>query len=157
MYLDKKITVVIPCYKVINHIEKVISSVPNFVDHIICVDDCCPMFSGKYISNNVKDKRVIILYNENNKGVGGAVIAGFKYVIDNNLSDIVVKIDGDGQMDPCLIKKFIEPIVQGDADYTKGNRFYNPSDVKKRDWNRICVNTILFDKIFLNKMEFLDG
>ncbi len=141
MYInDKSVSVVIPCYKVTKHIQKVISLIPSFVDHIICVDDRCPENSGQFIKENVSDPRLIVLFNEVNKGVGGAVMRGFQYVVDNDLSDIVVKIDGDGQMDPGLISSFLDPIVVGDADYTKGNRFYNPKDVAQMPKIRMIGN-----------------
>lgn len=147
---DKTVSVVIPCYKVTRHIEEVILKIPKFVNNIICVDDCCPEHSGNYIKENIKDPRIIVLYNKNNMGVGGAVMHGFQYVVDNNLSDIVVKIDGDGQMDPTLITNFLDPIIAGYADYTKGNRFYNPEDVQQMPFIRLLGNVGLG---FCNKIS----
>lgn len=129
MYHSDRIAVVIPCYKVTKHIASVIDSIPDLVDSIVCVDDCCPVKSGEFIKKNVKNDKVTVIFNEQNKGVGGAVMHGYQYILDNDIADIVVKIDGDGQMDPKLISKFIDPIVFGRADYTKGNRFFNPEDV----------------------------
>lgn len=118
---NKKIIIVIPAYKVAVHIENVIRGIPSFIDEIIVIDDKCPENSGTII-DKLKIHNVTVIYHEINQGVGGAVITGFLKAIDNG-ADIVVKIDGDGQMDCSYINKLIEPIIQGYADYTKGNRF----------------------------------
>lgn len=115
------IAVVIPSYKVSKHILDVISDIPQFVKHIIIVDDKCPENSGK-IAEGSKDSRVIVCYNEVNQGVGGAVITGYKKALELG-ADIVVKIDGDGQMDTVYMQQLIQPLLDGKADYTKGNRF----------------------------------
>ena len=115
------ISVVIPSYKVSKYILDVIKDIPEFVNHIIIVDDKCPQNSGQ-IAKTSTDNRVIVCYHEKNLGVGGAVITGYKKALELN-SDIVIKIDGDGQMDVNYMQKLIQPILDGKADYTKGNRF----------------------------------
>ncbi len=115
------ISVVIPSYKVSKYILDVIKDIPEFVNHIVIVDDKCPQNSGQ-IAKTSTDNRVIICYHEKNLGVGGAVITGYKKALELN-SDIVIKIDGDGQMDVNYMQKLIQPILDGKADYTKGNRF----------------------------------
>ncbi len=137
-----RISVVIPSYKVTDHIEGVIAQIPTYVETIYVVDDCCPNNSGEYVQKNVFDPRVRVLFNEVNKGVGGAVVTGYKAAIHDGM-DIVVKIDGDGQMDPNLIEDFITPIIDGDADYTKGNRFYNLEQIHQMPKIRLFGNAIL--------------
>ncbi|MBE9014557.1 glycosyltransferase, partial [Pseudanabaenaceae cyanobacterium LEGE 13415] len=100
-----RIGVVIPCYKVTRHIMGVIQHIGPEVDIILCVDDACPDASGDFIEANCSDPRVKVLRNKRNRGVGGAVIRGYQEAIELNL-DVVVKIDGDGQMDPTLLKQF---------------------------------------------------
>ena len=80
------------------------------VDIILCVDDACPEKSGDFIEANCSDSRVKVLRNEQNRGVGGAVVRGYMEAIGLGL-DVVVKIDGDGQMDPTLLRQFATPIV----------------------------------------------
>lgn len=116
-----KISVVIPSYKVDKHILDVIKSIPDFVNYIIVVDDKCPQLSGK-IAETSNDRRVIVCYHEVNQGVGGAVITGYKQALKLG-SDIIVKIDGDGQMNINYMQQLIQPLLDGKADYTKGNRF----------------------------------
>lgn len=119
--MKNNISVVIPSYKVSKHILDVIKYIPEFVNYIIVVDDKCPQNSGQ-IAKTSTDSRVIVCYHEINQGVGGAVVTGYKKALELN-SDIVVKIDGDGQMDVNYMQKLIQPILDAKADYTKGNRF----------------------------------
>lgn len=117
------VTVVIPCFKVKKHILDVLAQIGPEVHRIYVVDDHCPEETGKFVKEKCTDPRVTVIYHEQNKGVGGAMITGFRQCIRDGAS-IVVKIDGDGQMDPKLISKFIKPIQNGSSDYTKGNRFF---------------------------------
>jgi len=118
-----KVAVAIPCYKVKEKILQVLQLIPQSVERIYVVDDCCPQQTGKWVQLQCSDRRVQVLFHAENKGVGGAVITAYKQALQDKM-DIVVKIDGDGQMNPQLLPHFIEPICQGKADYTKGNRFY---------------------------------
>jgi glycosyltransferase involved in cell wall biosynthesis len=138
------IAVIIPCYKVAKHIEQVILSIPDFISHIIVVDDKCPQNSG-LIAQNIqkKDNRNIhVLFHEKNKGVGGAVISGYQKAI-NLECDIAIKIDGDGQMDVKYIKSLIEPIIDKKSDYTKGNRFTDFQKLKQMPKIRLFGNSVL--------------
>jgi len=118
-----KTCVVIPAFKVEKHILSVIGNIGDCVDRVYVVDDCCPNGSGKLVEDHCDDKRVVVLYNEENLGVGGAVKRGYLQGLADDM-EVFVKIDGDGQMDPALLPKFTGPILRGKADYTKGNRFY---------------------------------
>lgn len=118
------LSVVIPCYKVKTKILNLLSSIGPEIQLIYVVDDFCPQSTGKYVEDNCSDKRVKIIYNDKNKGVGGAVISGYKQAIADG-AGIVVKLDGDGQMDATLIPDLIKSILNGEADYCKGNRFFN--------------------------------
>jgi dolichol-phosphate mannosyltransferase len=144
-----KIAVVIPCYRVVKHILQVLGGIPAFVDLIICVDDCCPDKSGQFIASKVADPRVRVIFNPVNLGVGGAMIAGYRAAMQLG-ADIVVKIDGDGQMDPALIARFVAPIVRGNADYAKGNRFYRPESLSRMPVIRLFGNAVLS---FMSKMS----
>ncbi|BAO44270.1 glycosyl transferase family 2 [Thiolapillus brandeum] len=137
-----KIAVVIPTYKVKDHILGVIDGIPGFVWRIYVVDDACPLHSGKYVDNMTDDARIRVIYHDANQGVGGAVMTGYRAAIDDE-ADIIVKIDGDGQMPPGLIPYFVEPILSGDADYTKGNRFYDLEEIRTMPPLRLFGNAIL--------------
>jgi dolichol-phosphate mannosyltransferase len=117
------ISVVIPCYKVRRQVLGVIARIPMRVSSICVVDDSCPEEPGRYVEETCRDPRVHVLFQDRNTGVGGATIAGYCRALADGAT-IIVKIDGDGQMDPALLDRFVEPILSGRADYTKGNRFF---------------------------------
>ncbi|MDD2759411.1 MAG: glycosyltransferase family 2 protein [Methylomonas sp.] len=136
------IAVVIPCYRVTKHVLDVLSKTGEEVSFIFVVDDACPEDSGNFVKNHCLDARVVILHNLQNLGVGGAVMTGYKAAIEAG-ADIIVKIDGDGQMDPRLIPDFIAPIIAGEADYTKGNRFFDLEKIRSMPKRRLFGNAVL--------------
>ncbi|WP_295831717.1 glycosyltransferase family 2 protein [uncultured Winogradskyella sp.] len=138
---NKIIAVVIPCFRVSKHIKTVIASVPDFIDHIILVDDACPEQSGK-IGSKTSHSKLSVIFHDVNQGVGGAVISGFKKAIDLNC-DVIVKLDGDGQMDSSKITNLIAPILEEEADYTKGNRFHDFKALKLMPRTRLFGNSVL--------------
>ena len=136
------ITVVIPTFKVSKHILATIKSIGPEVDHIIVVDDACPEGSGELVRANSIDPRVEVLFNERNLGVGGAMKSG--YVRAKELgSDVIVKVDGDGQMDPSRIAQMARQLLANEGDYIKGNRFFDIDTVKSMPKSRIFGNLIL--------------
>ncbi|CAN7577574.1 glycosyltransferase family 2 protein [Acidovorax sp. LjRoot129] len=137
-----RIAVAIPCYKVTQHVLDVIAAIGPEVEAIYAVDDACPDASGRFIEERNRDPRVRVLYNPENRGVGGAVITAYKAAIAHGM-DIVVKIDGDGQMDPALLQKFVRPLLRKEADYTKGNRFFRPESVQGMPPVRLFGNAVL--------------
>lgn len=137
-----KIAVAIPCYKVRQHVLDVIKYIPHSVQRIYAVDDACPEASGQYIEDNCQDSRVTVLYNSSNQGVGGAVITAYRQAIQDGM-DIVVKIDGDGQMNPRLLPNFVRPIIEERCDYTKGNRFFRLESLKGMPKVRLLGNAAL--------------
>ncbi|PKP02374.1 MAG: glycosyl transferase family 2 [Bacteroidetes bacterium HGW-Bacteroidetes-6] len=137
------ITVVIPAYKVAAHIAEVINTLPEMIDRIVVVDDKCPQQSGKIAEEmSTLNSKIDVIFHEKNAGVGGAVISGYLHAIENK-SDIVVKVDGDGQMDPGFIPALIAPLVSNKADYTKGNRFSEPGSLKSMPRIRLFGNSVL--------------
>ena len=140
--MQQSVCVVIPCYRVTQHILSVVAAIPDHVQQIYCIDDSCPDKSGAFIAEKCPDPRVTIIYNPQNLGVGGAVMVGYKAALKDGHT-IAVKIDGDGQMDPSLVKRFIRPILKGEADYTKGNRFYDLNSLKNMPRIRIFGNAVL--------------
>lgn len=138
-----KTAVVIPAYKVNGQIEDVVLSVQKIdsVSHIIVVDDKCPYCSGEK-AEKLNLEKLTVIYHDENKGVGGAVVTGYMKAIELNC-DIIIKVDGDGQMDPMHIPDLIEPLEKGDADYIKGNRFKNLQALKAMPRIRLFGNSIL--------------
>ena len=133
------IAVVIPCYRVKDHIVSLLGGIGPEVTEIFVVDDACPQGSGSYVLAECQDPRVVVLEHEQNQGVGGAVITGYQAAMAIG-ADVVVKLDGDGQMDPALIPHFVAAIFEGRADYVKGNRFHNVEDVRTMPTARLVGN-----------------
>ncbi len=106
------IGVVIPSYKVKSHIKEVISGIGKGVSRIYVVDDACPEKTGEYVKSEIKDKRVTVLFHQENQGVGGAVVTGYKAALADGI-EVVVKLDGDGQMNPALISTISKPRGRG--------------------------------------------
>ncbi|MEO1924870.1 MAG: glycosyltransferase family 2 protein [Gammaproteobacteria bacterium] len=146
---ESKIAVVIPCYKAKTHIINVINDIPSYVERIYCVDDACPEFTGKHIKDKSQDSRVTVIYHEKNSGVGGAMITGYQAALEGG-AKYIVKIDADGQMDPSIISRFVKPIISGQADYTKGNRFYRLEDLSSMPKIRLLGNAALS---FMSKLS----
>jgi dolichol-phosphate mannosyltransferase len=140
--MKDNVTVVIPAFGVSNQILQVIKEINQGVNTIIVVDDCCPENSGKIVQNLCKDKRVQVVFNESNLGVGGSMITGYREALKSNPS-FIVKIDGDGQMDPKLISEFLERMKNSGADYAKGNRFADPENLLLMPKIRILGNLFL--------------
>ncbi|TBN43381.1 glycosyltransferase family 2 protein [Pseudomonas sp. BGI-2] len=141
-HLSAQIAVVIPCFKTKKHILDLIARIGSEVCAIYVVDDCCPEGTGDHVKVECKDPRVNVIYNSMNLGVGGAVMSGYSAAINDGY-DIFVKIDGDGQMDPALIPSFVSPIISGDADYVKGNRFFDPESLTGMPFIRLFGNAVL--------------
>ncbi|SFP89897.1 Glycosyltransferase involved in cell wall bisynthesis [Variovorax sp. PDC80] len=139
---DAKIAVVIPSYKVRAHVLGVIDRIGPEICRIYAVDDGCPDGSGRFIEEHCTDSRVKVVFNEVNQGVGGAMLRGYAQAIADDM-DIIVKIDGDGQMDPALIPDFVAPILAGEADYTKGNRFFDLEEIRAMPKVRLFGNAVL--------------
>jgi glycosyltransferase involved in cell wall biosynthesis len=137
-----KVAVVIPCFKVRRHVLSVISGCGPSVSRIYVIDDCCPDNSGNFVIDNCDDPRVKVIFNQINLGVGGAVVSGYRAAINDGMQ-VIVKIDGDGQMDPKFIPWFIAPIVNNKADYTKGNRFIDPESLAAMPAIRLLGNAVL--------------
>jgi glycosyltransferase involved in cell wall biosynthesis len=143
------IAAIIPSYKVKDSIFSVLSKIGPEVDKIYVVDDACPQGTGNFVKENCNDERVEVLMNSRNLGVGGAVVTGYKKALEAGCT-IMVKIDGDGQMDPSLIPRFIGPIKRKEADYVKGNRFYDLGYLRKMPGGRRFGNSMVS---FISKLS----
>ncbi len=138
----EKIAVVIPCYNVKKFILPLIARIGPLCDMIFVVDDRCPEGSGEYVRTHCTDRRIRVVVNEENLGVGGAVMRGYGEALKEGAT-VIVKLDGDGQMDPALLPRFVRPVLEGTADYAKGNRFYDLSNISAMPKIRIFGNAVL--------------
>jgi len=133
MYKDKTIGVVIPAYNEEKLIGQVIETMPEYVDHIIVVDDCSQDNTIDVVNSYFPemDNRLHLIEHQTNQGVGGAIADGYKWCRDHEL-DIIAVMAGDAQMNPDDLPRLLEPIVADTVDYTKGNRLFTGDA-----WNQI--------------------
>lgn len=136
------IAVVIPCFRVKTQVLSVIASIGPEIWRIYVVDDCCPEHSGEYVAQNHSDDRVVVLKNSTNLGVGGATARGYQEALKDG-ADVIVKMDGDGQMSGSDLPNLVRPLVQGKADYAKGNRFYDLKYLRPMPIVRLFGNSAL--------------
>jgi dolichol-phosphate mannosyltransferase len=123
LFSQFSIAVVIPCYRVEREVETVLRAIPSYVRHIIAVNDASPDGTQAVLDRAAsEDRRIIIMRHPSNQGVGGAMVSGFKKALELG-AQLVVKMDGDGQMAAADLPLLLMPLIHGTADFTKGNRF----------------------------------
>lgn len=144
MYKGKKIGVVVPAYNEELLIGKVIESMPAFVDKIVVVDDCSQDNMAAIVRAHAQNDadRIILLRHEKNQGVGGAIATGYKWCRGEKM-DATVVMAGDAQMDPADLPALLEPIVNNEADYSKGNRLISGEAWKSIPRVRYMGNAML--------------
>jgi len=137
-----RVAVVIPCYRACDRILGVLEAIGPECAAIFVVDDGCPEQTGRLVEERVTDPRVRVLYHDRNRGVGAAVMTGYRAALADG-AEIIVKMDGDGQMDPADLPALVAPIVEGSADYAKGNRFAELSGLPPMPVVRMLGNAAL--------------
>ena len=144
------VAVVIPCYQVGRTIAGVLSRIGPEVSRIYCVDDASRDDTAEVIrAAMLRDPRIQLISREKNGGVGAAVMDGYRKAIEDG-AKVLVKLDGDGQMNSDFIPDFVAPVLRGEADYVKGNRFFNLEDVRAMPAVRVIGNAGLS---FLTKLS----
>lgn len=149
MYREHKIGVVVPAYNEEDLITETLTGIPEYVDKIYAVDDASKDETASRIQQLAKkDSRIVFIKHETNKGVGGAIVTGYKRALEDEM-EIVAVMAGDNQMEPVLLPHFLDPIVDGRADYTKGNRLLSSEYRKGMTKWRFLGNSLL---TFLTKV-----
>lgn len=141
MYRDLRVAVVVPAHNEERLIGKVISTMPPLVDHIVIVDDASPDGTSDAV-RAVNDERVELITLEENQGVGGAILTGHRRSLVLG-ADVVAVMAGDAQMDPDYLPALLDPIADGEAQFTKANRFYSPDSFAGMPRHRIFGNVVL--------------
>jgi len=168
MYRNHTIGVVVPAYNEEGFVGEVIETLPDYVDRIYVVDDCSTDGTWAEIrrhavimndqvsltdsegqtvtangeSNTVFDRRVVPIRHKENRGVGGAIKTGYLRAREDEI-DITTVIAGDGQMDPNLLPRFLDPIADGTVEYTKGNRLPSEEYRSEMPRFRLIGNAVL--------------
>ncbi|GAA1926196.1 glycosyltransferase family 2 protein [Nocardioides marmoribigeumensis] len=141
MYRDMRVAVVVPAHNEERLIGKVITTMPSIVDHIVIIDDASPDGTSDAV-RAVHDPRVELITLRENQGVGGAILTGHTRALDLG-ADVVAIMAGDAQMDPDFLPALLDPIADGEAQFTKANRFYGPGSFKGMPRHRIFGNVVL--------------
>jgi glycosyltransferase involved in cell wall biosynthesis len=139
---EPRVAAVVPCYRETGAVLDVLGSIGPEVGHVFVVDDACPDSTGEHVRRNCTDPRVEVLSHHTNTGVGGAVMTGYRRALEVG-AGLIVKLDGDGQMDPAMIPRLIAPLREGRADYAKGNRFHDLDGLGQMPKMRIGGNLAL--------------
>ncbi|APV45141.1 Glycosyltransferase involved in cell wall bisynthesis [Dehalogenimonas formicexedens] len=143
MYKGKSIGVVVPAYNEHRHITLTINGIPDFVDRVYVVDDNSKDNTyGIACALAHRESRICVIHRSINGGVGAAIITGHKEAIKERM-DVVAVMAGDNQMDPAILHKIIDPVVEGYADYSKGNRLSNPVHIREMPRFRRFGNYLL--------------
>lgn len=153
MYKLKKVAVVIPAHNEEKLIQRTVSTIPQFVDKIIVIDDCSSDKTSVILKEmgavevseldaTDQESRIILIRHTKNQGVGGAISTGYKWCRDNGI-DLAAVMAGDAQMDPSDLPRLIEPVASGQADYCKGNRLFTGEAWKKIPKTRYIGNSVL--------------
>ena len=125
MFEGAKVAVVIPCYDEGHLIDRVIETMPDFVDRLYVVDDKSNDDTAQIIRGfaEADPERVQFIRHQVNQGVGGAIASGYKAALADRI-DVTVVMAGDAQMDPDDLPAIVAPVARGECDYTKGNRLF---------------------------------
>lgn len=142
-----RVAAIVPCYNEGPRIGRVLEAMPDAVDVIVAVDDGSIDGTREALSGH-SDPRLVVLRHEESRGVGGAVVAGYRKALELEV-DVCVKVDGDGQMDPGDIPRLLEPLRRGEAEYVKGNRFFQGRELGLMPTVRLLGNGVLS---FLTKL-----
>lgn len=143
MYRDKTVSVIVPAYNEEKLIANVLKTVPGFVDHIVVVDDASSDRTGEIVKSKQEgDPRITYIRHPENTGVGGAIATGYKWARDKGI-DISVVMAGDAQMDPRDLPTLLNPIADGEVDYSKGNRLFTGKAWRVIPKSRYFGNAIL--------------
>lgn len=143
MYKNKIISVVIPCYNEETQIENVVQTMPDIVDYMVIIDDNSPDKTAEIVRSLLKENpKIVFIEHEKNQGVGGAIATGYKWSRDNKI-DVAVVMAGDGQMNPDDLPAVLDPVVDGEIDYSKGNRLFTGEAYKKIPKVRFFGNSVL--------------
>ena len=133
MYQEHKVAVVVPAYNEEALICRVIETMPEYVDHVVVVDDASHDGTADVVRHYIPrmGERLLLIQHEANRGVGGAIATGYKWCRDHEV-DVAVVMAGDAQMDPADLPDLLTPVVAGEVDYAKGNRLFTGDA-----WNQI--------------------
>lgn len=141
MYRQHRIAVVMPAFNVEAHVAQAVQNVPAFVDEIIVVNDAS-FDRTALVLHRARRAGLTVLNHDYNRGVGAAIATGYREALRRR-ADFIVVMAGDGQMNPDELPALLNPLVEGRADYVKGNRFRQPGVWRVMPKKRFVGNVLL--------------
>lgn len=145
-----RVAVVIPCYRAAHNITRVVEAIPSGISTVVCVNDASDDNLAEVLNKLARENsRIKIITHKFNGGVGAATVSGYREALTTG-AEVLVKIDSDGQMNPAFIPLLVAPILAGEVDYAKGNRFFDIDAVRSMPWTRLVGNAGLS---FLTKVS----
>lgn len=148
MYEGFRVAVVVPALNESAHIGSVLQRMPAYVDAVVVVDDHSTDDTAA-AARAAGDGRLEVIQHAMRQGVGGATVTGMRRALEMGM-DLIVKVDGDGQMDPQHIAALLDPLVREQYDYAKGNRFLHAAALRQMPLHRLLGNFLL---TFLTKLS----
>jgi glycosyltransferase involved in cell wall biosynthesis len=138
MWLQSRVVAVVPAWNEAPRIARVVRGMPAWVDGIVAVDDASDDGTAE-AARGTGDARLEVVRHERNRGVGAAIVSGYRRAADlaPGARDVFVVLAGDGQMDPRDLPALVEPIARDEADYVKGNRFTSRNVVRAMPPSRL--------------------
>lgn len=124
MLEGKRIAVVVPAYREARLIGRTLTSVPEFVDDVVVVDDASDDATAER-ALATGQSRVRLVRHARNRGVGAAICTGYEAAFSAG-ADVAVVVGADAQMDPADMRSLLDPVLRGATDYAKGNRLVWP-------------------------------
>jgi glycosyltransferase involved in cell wall biosynthesis len=141
VYEDHRIAAVVPAYNEERLIARVVATMPDFVDHIVVVDDKSTDRTAE-VARATGDPRLVVISHEVNTGVGGAIVTGHRTALELG-ADVDVVMAGDAQMDPAYLPALLDPIVREGYGFAKANRFFSTGSYRGMPGYRIVGNIML--------------
>lgn len=143
MYKNKSICVVVPAHNEAGQIGNVIETMPDYVDKIVIVDDRSTDNTAEIVQTYQREnEKILLIRHEINQGCGGSLATGCKWAAQKDF-DVAVRMDGDGQMNPRDLQALLDPVVEGKAEYAKGNRLITGEAYRKIPKVRYFGNAFL--------------
>ena len=141
MYGELRVAVVIPAHEEAELLPVTVAGLPDWVDGVIVVDDASRDATA-HVASELETSRLELIVHHENQGVGGAIVTGYRRALCMGF-DAVVVVGADNQMDPTEMPALLEPLVEGSADYVKGNRLGHPEVYRRMPWVRLIGNIVL--------------
>jgi glycosyltransferase involved in cell wall biosynthesis len=137
----KRVAVVVPAYDEEHLVVDTLAGIPEFVDRIYVVDDASRDATAER-AEGVGDPRVEVIRHERNRGVGAAIVSGYRRALEEGV-DVACVMAADNQMDPSELQSLVEPVARGEVEYAKANRLFSGEAWNVIPHTRYLGNAIL--------------